>query len=72
MAVYKRKGKEGAEVEESGHDARRSRTRQALIEAALDLLGEDRTFTSLSLREVTKAAGVAAAITVTSGQSLEP
>lgn len=58
MAVYKRKGKEGGEAEETGHDARRSRTRQALIEAALDLLGEDRTFSSLSLREVTKAAGV--------------
>lgn len=58
MAVYKRKGKEGGEGEETGHDARRSRTRQALIEAALDLLGEDRTFSSLSLREVTKAAGV--------------
>lgn len=55
MAVYKKKGAEG---EESGHDARRSRTRQALIEAALDLLGEERTFSSLSLREVTKAAGV--------------
>lgn len=58
MAVYKRKGKEGGENEETGHEARRSRTRHALIEAALDLLGEDRTFTSLSLREVTKAAGV--------------
>ncbi|MDP2227444.1 MAG: TetR family transcriptional regulator [Moraxellaceae bacterium] len=58
MAVYKRKGKEDAESEESGHDARRSRTRQALIEAALDLMSEDRTFSSLSLREVTKAAGV--------------
>jgi AcrR family transcriptional regulator len=58
MAVYKKKGKEGGEGEDSGHDARRSRTRQALIEASLDLLGEDRTFSSLSLREVTKAAGV--------------
>lgn len=59
MAVYKRRGKEGAEAGEDGsHEARRSRTRQALIEASLDLLGEDRTFSSLSLREVTKAAGV--------------
>ncbi|HET8729695.1 MAG TPA: TetR family transcriptional regulator [Moraxellaceae bacterium] len=58
MAVYKKRGSGEAEGEESGHDARRSRTRQALIEAALDLLGEDRTFSSLSLREVTKAAGV--------------
>jgi AcrR family transcriptional regulator len=58
MAVYKKKGKEAVEGEDSSHEARRSRTRQALIEAALDLLGEDRTFSSLSLREVTKAAGV--------------
>lgn len=59
MAVYKKRGKEGAEGGEDGsHEARRSRTRQALIEASLDLLGEDRTFSSLSLREVTKAAGV--------------
>ncbi|MDI1301616.1 MAG: TetR family transcriptional regulator [bacterium] len=58
MAVYKKKVKDAAEGEDGSHDARRSRTRQALIEAALDLLGEDRTFSSLSLREVTKAAGV--------------
>ena len=58
MAVYKKKGKDSGEGEDSGHDARRSRTRQALIEAALDLMAEDRTFSSLSLREVTKAAGV--------------
>lgn len=59
MAVYKKRSKEGAEGgEDGGHEARRSRTRQALIEASLDLLGEDRTFSSLSLREVTKAAGV--------------
>lgn len=59
MAVYKKRGKDGAEGgEEVSHEARRSRTRQALIEASLDLLGEDRTFSSLSLREVTKAAGV--------------
>ena len=59
MIVYKRKSKEGAEGDEAGgHEARRSRTRQALIEASLDLMAEDRTFSSLSLREVTKAAGV--------------
>lgn len=58
MAVYKKKGKDGADGEDGSHEARRSRTRQALIEASLDLLGEDRTFSSLSLREVTKAAGV--------------
>lgn len=59
MAVYKLKGKKGEESEEAGgHEARRSRTRQALIDASLDLMEEDRTFSSLSLREVTKAAGV--------------
>lgn len=58
MAVYKKRGTEGSDGEDGSHEARRSRTRQALIEASLDLLGEDRTFSSLSLREVTKAAGV--------------
>lgn len=58
MAVFKKRDKDAAEPEEGGHDARRSRTRSALVAAALDLLGEDRTFSSLSLREVTKAAGV--------------
>jgi AcrR family transcriptional regulator len=50
--------KEENRMEEGSQDGRRSRTRQALIEASLDLLGEERTFSSLSLREVTKAAGV--------------
>lgn len=39
-------------------DERRKRTHEALLEAALDLLDGDRSFTSLSLREVTKRAGV--------------
>ena len=34
------------------------RTRRALIDAALELLGKDRSFTSLSLREVARHAGV--------------
>lgn len=57
MSVNRKRG-EKPESDDSSHEGRRSRTRQALIEAALDLLGEDRTFSSLSLREVTKAAGV--------------
>ena len=41
MAVYKLKGKKGEESEEAGgHEARRSRTRQALIDASLDLMEE--------------------------------
>ncbi len=37
---------------------RKERTRQRLIEAALSLIGEGRSFTSLSLREITREAGV--------------
>ena len=36
---------------------RKRRTRQALLEAALELL-EEQSFSSLSLRQVTRAAGV--------------
>lgn len=39
-------------------DERRKRTHEALLGAALDLLDGERSFTSLSLREVTRAAGV--------------
>jgi AcrR family transcriptional regulator len=39
-------------------DERRKRTHEALLEAALDLVDGERSFTTLSLREVTKAAGV--------------
>lgn len=39
-------------------DERRKRTNEALLEAALELLDGERSFTNLSLREVTKAAGV--------------
>lgn len=38
-------------------DERKQRTRQALLDAALELL-EDQSFSSLSLRQVTKAAGI--------------
>ncbi len=39
-------------------EERKLRTRRALVEAALGLLGENRSFTSLSLREVARRAGV--------------
>jgi AcrR family transcriptional regulator len=42
-------------------DRRKARTRRALLDASLELLSGDRSFTSLSLREVTKAAGVSPA-----------
>lgn len=39
-------------------DERKSRTRRALLDAALGLLEGERSFSSISLREVAKAAGV--------------
>lgn len=39
-------------------DARKLQTRQQLMQAALDLVGQGRGFTSLSLREVTREIGV--------------
>jgi AcrR family transcriptional regulator len=44
-------------TESISRQERKQRTRQALLDAALDLLG-DRGFASLSLREVAKAAGI--------------
>jgi AcrR family transcriptional regulator len=47
------------EREESGlRGSRKQRTRDALLEAALRLMREGRSFTGLSLREVTREAGV--------------
>jgi AcrR family transcriptional regulator len=43
---------------ESARESRGQRTRQSLRDAALRLLEGDRSFTSLSLREVTREAGV--------------
>lgn len=39
-------------------DERKRRTRQTLIDAALDLMAEGRSFTGLGLREITRRAGV--------------
>ncbi|MCB1614240.1 MAG: hypothetical protein KDI60_21135, partial [Xanthomonadales bacterium] len=48
-----------AEGEASGtRGERKERTRLHLIEAALVLLGQGRGFTSLSLREITREAGI--------------
>jgi AcrR family transcriptional regulator len=48
-----------SEREESGaRGSRKQRTRDALLEAALRLMREGRSFTGLSLREVTREAGV--------------
>ncbi|MFA5939804.1 MAG: TetR family transcriptional regulator [Sinimarinibacterium sp.] len=43
---------------EGGRDERKLRTRRALLDAALLLLEGERSFSSLSLREVTKGAGI--------------
>lgn len=45
-------------VREGGRDERKQRTRRALLDAALQLLEGERSFSSLSLREVTKSAGI--------------
>lgn len=47
-----------AEGAEGTRDTRKSRTRRALLDAALQLLEGERSFSSLSLREVTKTAGI--------------
>lgn len=47
-----------SEDEGSGRDERKQRTRRALLDAALNLLEGERSFSSLSLREVAKVAGV--------------
>ena len=43
---------------QSGRESRGQRTRLGLQEAALRLLGHDKSFSSLSLREVTREAGI--------------
>lgn len=44
--------------EGASREARKAETREALLAAVLDLLAGERSFTSLSLREVTREAGV--------------
>ena len=44
--------------ERYGKDERKLQTRRALLDAALDLLEGDKSFASLSLREITRAVGV--------------
>ncbi len=53
----RKKSDEDAEVG-GGRDERKQRTRRALMDAALHLLEGERSFSSLSLREVAKAGGV--------------
>ncbi|HEY1075214.1 MAG TPA: TetR family transcriptional regulator [Fontimonas sp.] len=43
---------------EGGRDERKRRTRRGLMDAALELLEGERSFSSLSLREVTRSAGI--------------
>jgi AcrR family transcriptional regulator len=44
--------------EEGTRESRKQRTHQALLDAALELMGGDESFSSLSLREVTRVAGI--------------
>ena len=53
--------RDGAGAPAVSRDRRKARTRRALLDASLELLSGERSFTSLSLREVTKAAGVSPA-----------
>lgn len=48
----------GELVAEDGREARGQRTRQAIVRAALKLMEGDASFSSLSLREVTREAGI--------------
>jgi AcrR family transcriptional regulator len=43
---------------EGGRDERKRRTRRGLMDAALELMEGERSFSSLSLREVTRSAGI--------------
>jgi AcrR family transcriptional regulator len=68
MALNRRNepyGRSGGALDDRAEEAsaaprgeRKRRTRDALIEAALTLMGEGRSFTSLGLREITRVAGV--------------
>lgn len=49
---------QGATQDPASRTERKLRTRTHLMEGALDLMGQGRGFSSLSLREVTRAAGV--------------
>ena len=46
------------DVDDTPRDGRKQRTRRALMDAALTLLDGERSFSSLSLREVAKVGGV--------------
>lgn len=55
----RRRRSRGQDAGDAGtRDDRKRRTRRALLDAALDLLAGERSFSSLSLREVTRVAGI--------------
>lgn len=54
----KLRSKAPEEGEGGGRDERKQRTRRALMDAALELIQGERSFSSISLREVAKVAGV--------------
>lgn len=58
MANAKRVPQHEAALTPATRIERKERTRQRLIDAALSLIGQGRSFTSLGLREITREAGV--------------
>ncbi|MDD3763638.1 MAG: TetR family transcriptional regulator [Nevskiales bacterium] len=57
-AGRRRRGHGAEDTETGSRDDRKRRTRRALLDAALDLLEGERSFSSLSLREITRVAGI--------------
>lgn len=58
MSTAKRAPRRVVEEAPGSRVERKERTRQRLVDAALALIGQGRSFTSLSLREITREAGV--------------
>ncbi|MGH8462175.1 MAG: HTH-type transcriptional repressor FabR [Stenotrophobium sp.] len=57
--IGRHSSREGVDSEEfATRDERKQRTRASLLEAALTLMSQGRSFTSLGLREITREAGV--------------
>ncbi len=62
LRASRRRGSSAASEDATGgtgsRDERKQRTRRALLDAALELMQGERSFSSVSLREVTRSAGV--------------
>jgi AcrR family transcriptional regulator len=58
VGIVKDGGRVVALAGQPTRDQRKRRTRQALLDAALEIMSEGRSFTSLGLREITRRSGV--------------